>query len=71
MENPVKGCHVDRYSHTREQSHVTEEHGNKEQADQVGRTEMAAVDLDWECKGKLTIAQWGCDTSGHPGGGAR
>lgn len=32
---------------------------------------MAAVDLDWECKGKLTIAQWARDTSGHLGGDAR
>lgn len=31
---------------------------------------MAAVDLDWECKGKLTTAQWACDTAGHLGGDA-
>lgn len=31
---------------------------------------MAAVNPDWECKDKLTTAQWACDTSGHLGGDA-
>ena len=28
---------------------------------------MAQVDLDWEHKGELLIAQWAHDTSGHLG----
>ncbi|KAK4825492.1 hypothetical protein QYF61_027647 [Mycteria americana] len=48
-------------------SRATKEHGNKEQVDQAARTDMAKVDLDWEHKGELFIAQWAHDTSGHLG----
>lgn len=46
---------------------ATEEHGSKEQTDQAARTEITKVDLDWEYKGELFIAQWAHDTSGHLG----
>ncbi|GAB0175576.1 hypothetical protein GRJ2_000022800 [Grus japonensis] len=60
----VKVRHVDAHI---PKSQATEEHRNNEQVDQASRTEVAQVDLDWEHKGELFIAQWAHDTSGHLG----
>jgi len=48
-------------------SRATEEHQNNHQVDKVAKTEVARVDLDWQHKGELFIAQWAHDTSGHQG----
>ncbi|KAK4810858.1 hypothetical protein QYF61_008830 [Mycteria americana] len=48
-------------------SGATEEHQNKQQVDQASQIEVAQVDLDWQHKGELFIAQWAHDTSGHQG----
>ncbi|KAK4817362.1 hypothetical protein QYF61_011109 [Mycteria americana] len=49
----VKVCHVDAHV---PKSCATEEHQNNQQ-----------VDLDWQHKGELFIAQWAHDPSGHQG----
>ncbi|KAK4826729.1 hypothetical protein QYF61_010982, partial [Mycteria americana] len=55
VENQVvKVRHVD--------AHASEEH-----VDQAAKIEVAQVDLDWQDKGGLLIAQWAHDTSGHQG----
>ncbi|KAK4833056.1 hypothetical protein QYF61_027718 [Mycteria americana] len=46
---------------------ATEEHQNNQQVDQAAKTEVAQVDLGWQHKGELFIAQWDQDTSGHQG----
>ncbi|KAK4826291.1 hypothetical protein QYF61_007138 [Mycteria americana] len=46
---------------------ATEEHQNNQQVDQAAKIEVAQVDLDWQHKGELFIAQWSHDTSGHQG----
>jgi len=48
-------------------SQATEEHQNNHQVDQAAKTEVAQVDLDWQHKGELFIAQWAHDTSGRQG----
>ncbi|XP_049649828.1 uncharacterized protein LOC126035341 [Accipiter gentilis] len=55
-----------------EDSHVpkrraTEEHRNNDQVDQAAKIEVSQVDLDWQHKGELFMAQWAHDTSGHQG----
>ena len=60
----VKVCHVDAHI---PKSQATEEHQNNQQVDQAAKIEVAQVDLDWQHKGELFIAQWAHDTSGHQG----
>ncbi|KAK4806163.1 hypothetical protein QYF61_001086 [Mycteria americana] len=60
----VKVHHVDAHV---PKGHATEEHQNNQQVDQAAEMELAQVDLDWQHKGELFIAQWAHDTSGHQG----
>ncbi|GAB0206855.1 hypothetical protein GRJ2_003151100 [Grus japonensis] len=60
----VKVRHVDVHV---PKSRATEEHQNNQQVDQAAKIEGAQVDLDWQRKGELFIAQWAHDTSGHQG----
>ncbi|GAB0184429.1 hypothetical protein GRJ2_000908200 [Grus japonensis] len=60
----VKVRHVDAHV---PKSRATEEHQNNQQVDQAAKIEVAQVDLDWQRKGELFIAQWAHDTSGHQG----
>ena len=48
-------------------SYATEEHQNNEQVVQAARIEVAQLDLDWERKGELLVAQWAHKTLGHLG----
>ncbi|GAB0208306.1 hypothetical protein GRJ2_003296300 [Grus japonensis] len=50
----VKVCHVDAHI---PKSWATEEHQNNQQVDQAAKIEVAQVDLDWQRKGELFIAQ--------------
>jgi len=56
----VKVRHVDAHV---PKGRPTEEHRNNHQVDQAAKTEVAQVDLDWQHKGELFIAQWAHDTS--------
>ncbi|TRZ07702.1 hypothetical protein HGM15179_019409 [Zosterops borbonicus] len=47
--------------------HATEKHSINEQVDKDAKTGIGQVDLDWEKKGELFIAQWAHETSGHLG----
>ncbi|KAK4807025.1 hypothetical protein QYF61_000354 [Mycteria americana] len=58
----VKVHHVDAHI---PKSWATEERQNNQQVDQAAKIEEAQVDLDWQHKGELFIAQWAHDTSGH------
>ncbi|KAK4810543.1 hypothetical protein QYF61_004506 [Mycteria americana] len=60
----VKVHHVDAHV---PKSQATEEHQNNQQVDQAAKMEVGQVDLDWQHKGELFIAQWAHDTSGHQG----
>ena len=60
----LKVRHVDAHM---PKSHATEEHQNNEQVDKAAKMEVSQVDLDWECKGELFVAQWAHETSGHLG----
>ncbi|GAB0208545.1 hypothetical protein GRJ2_003320200 [Grus japonensis] len=60
----VKVRHVDAHV---PKSQATEECQNNQQVDQAAKIEVAQVDLDWQHKGELFIAQWDYDTSGHLG----
>ncbi|GAB0183648.1 hypothetical protein GRJ2_000830100 [Grus japonensis] len=60
----VKVRHVDAHA---PKSWATEEHQNNQQVHQAAKIEVAQVDLDWQRKGELFIAQWAHDTSGHQG----
>jgi len=40
------------------QSQATEEHQNNQQVDWAAKVEVAQVDLDWQHKGELFVAQW-------------
>ncbi|KAK4828648.1 hypothetical protein QYF61_000296 [Mycteria americana] len=60
----VKVHHVDAHV---PKSQATEEYQNNQQVDQAAKIEVAQVDLDWQHKGELFIAQWAHDTSGHQG----
>ncbi|KAK4810971.1 hypothetical protein QYF61_014443 [Mycteria americana] len=60
----VKVHHVDAHV---PMSRATEEHQNNQQVDQAAKIEVAQVDLDWQQKGELFIAQWAHDPSGHQG----
>ncbi|GAB0206876.1 hypothetical protein GRJ2_003153200 [Grus japonensis] len=60
----VKVHHVDAHV---PKSRATEEHQNNQQVDQAAKIEVAQVDLDWQCKGELFIAEQAHDTSGHQG----
>ncbi|KAM9591112.1 uncharacterized protein ACIBXB_006051 isoform 1-T2 [Morphnus guianensis] len=60
----VKVRHVDAHI---PKSQATEEHQNNQQVDQAAKIEVAQVDLDWQHKGELFMAQWAHDTSGHQG----
>ncbi|KAM9590498.1 uncharacterized protein ACIBXB_005758 [Morphnus guianensis] len=60
----VKVRHVDAHV---PKSRATEEHQNNQQADQAAKTEVSQVDLDWQRRGELFMAQWTHDTSGHQG----
>ncbi|KAJ7400197.1 hypothetical protein BTVI_107525 [Pitangus sulphuratus] len=44
-----------------------EEHQNHEQVDKVAKIGIVQVDMDWEWKGELFIAQCDHETSGHLG----
>lgn len=48
-------------------NHTTEEHQNNEQVDKAVKIEVAQVDLDWQCKGELSVAEQARKTSGHLG----
>ena len=63
----VKVHHVDAHV---PKNRATEEHRNNEQVDNVVRIEVAQMDLDWDHKGELFVAQWAHATSGHLGRGA-
>lgn len=43
----------------------TKEHQNNKQVDQAARIIVAQVDLDWEHKAELLMAQWARDSLGH------
>jgi len=40
---------------------------NNRQVHQIAKTEVSQVDLGWQYKSELLIAQWAHDTSGHQG----
>ncbi|RMC22272.1 hypothetical protein DUI87_00583 [Hirundo rustica rustica] len=61
---PVKVRHVDAHVH---KSQGNEEHRNNEQVDQAAKIEVSKIDLDWQHKGELFLAQWAHDASGHQG----
>ncbi|XP_064902006.1 uncharacterized protein LOC135577289 [Columba livia] len=61
---PVKVRHVDAHV---PKSRATKEHLNNQQADQAAKIKVAEVDLDWQHKGELFLAQWAHDASGHQG----
>ncbi|KAK4826686.1 hypothetical protein QYF61_010695 [Mycteria americana] len=65
VENPVvKVRHVDLLTYP---SRATEEQQNNQKVNQAAKIKVAQVDLDWQRKGELFIAQWAHDTSGHQG----
>ncbi|RMC19420.1 hypothetical protein DUI87_04031 [Hirundo rustica rustica] len=51
---PVKVCHVDAHV---PKSRANEEHRNNEQVDQAAKIEVSKIDLDWQHKGELFLAQ--------------
>ncbi|KAF4793359.1 hypothetical protein TURU_112082 [Turdus rufiventris] len=59
----VKVRHIDAHV---PKSEVPEEHQNQ-QVDHAAGIEVAQVDLDWQHKGELFLAQWAHDTSGYQG----
>ncbi|RMC11059.1 hypothetical protein DUI87_12251 [Hirundo rustica rustica] len=61
---PVKVRHIDAHI---PKSRANEEHRNNEQVDRAAKTEVSKIDLDWEHKGELFLAQWAHDASGHQG----
>ncbi|RMC17951.1 hypothetical protein DUI87_04825 [Hirundo rustica rustica] len=61
---PVKVCHVDAHI---PKSRANEEHRKNEQVDQAAKIEVSKINLDWEHKGELFLAQWAHDASGHQG----
>ncbi|RMB98168.1 hypothetical protein DUI87_25649 [Hirundo rustica rustica] len=61
---PVKVRHVDAHV---PKSQANEEHRNNKQVDQAAKTEVSKIDLDWQHKGELFLAQWAHDASGHQG----
>ena len=58
----VKVHHVDAHV---PKSQATEEQQNNRQVDQAARIEVAQIDLDWQHKSELFLAQWAHETSGH------
>ncbi|PKU43550.1 hypothetical protein llap_6154 [Limosa lapponica baueri] len=60
----VKVQHVDAHI---PKSWATEEQQNNHQVDQAAKIKVSQVDLDWQCKSELFLAQWAHDTSGHQG----
>jgi len=46
-------------------SRSTEEFQNNQQADQAAKIKVAEVGLDWQHRGKLFMARWARDASGH------
>jgi len=60
----VKVHHMDAHV---PKSRTTEEHQNNHQVDQAAKIEVAQVDQHWQHKGKIFIAQWAYDNSGHQG----
>lgn len=48
-------------------THATEEHKNKKQVEKTVKIEVAQVDLNWEQKGKLFVAQYAHETLGKLG----
>ncbi|TRZ23868.1 hypothetical protein HGM15179_003220, partial [Zosterops borbonicus] len=61
---PVKVRHVDAHV---PKSRANEEHWNNEQVDQAAKIEVSKIDLDWEHKEELFLAEWAHDASGHQG----
>ncbi|RMC19448.1 hypothetical protein DUI87_04059 [Hirundo rustica rustica] len=61
---PVKVRHVDAHV---PKSQANEEHRTNEQVDQAAKIEVSKIDLDWQHKGELFLAQWAHDASGHQG----
>jgi len=45
----------------------TAEHQNDQQVDQAAKIKVAEEDLGWQHKGKLFLAWWAHDASGHQG----
>ena len=60
----VEVCHVDAHV---PKSQATEEQKNNHQIDEAARIEVAQIDLDWQKKGELFLAQWAHEPSGHQG----
>ena len=48
-------------------SQATEEQQNNHQVDRAAKIKVAQINLDWQHKGKLFLAQWAHETSGHQG----
>ncbi|TRZ07572.1 hypothetical protein HGM15179_019537 [Zosterops borbonicus] len=77
VKPPHKWCHdSDKQTKTTTVHHVdahipksraNKEHRNNEQVDQGSKIEMSKIDLDWQHKGELFLAQWAHDASGHQG----
>ncbi|RMC19224.1 hypothetical protein DUI87_03829 [Hirundo rustica rustica] len=59
---PVKVRHVNAHI---PKSRANEEHRSNEQVDRAAKIEVSKIDLDWEHKGELFLAQWAHDASGH------
>lgn len=60
----LKECHVDTHV---PKSCATEEHQNNELIDKAAKIGIAQLDLVWERKTELFIAQWAHETSGYLG----
>ncbi|TRZ18876.1 hypothetical protein HGM15179_008233 [Zosterops borbonicus] len=63
-KRPVKVCHVDAQVPKR---WANEEHQNNEQVDQAAKIEVSKIDLHWQHKRELLLAQWVHDALGHQG----
>ena len=57
-------CHVDAHV---PKSRATEEQQNNHQVDRAVKIEVAQIDLDWQNKGELFLAQWAHEALGHQG----
>ncbi|XP_014116415.1 PREDICTED: uncharacterized protein LOC102105886 [Pseudopodoces humilis] len=60
----VRVRHVDAHV---PKSRANEEHRNNEQVDEAAKIEVSKIDLDWQHKGELFLAQWAHNASGHQG----
>ncbi|KAJ7423530.1 hypothetical protein BTVI_09466 [Pitangus sulphuratus] len=60
----VRVRHIDAHM---PKNQTSEEHRNNEQVDRAAQVKVSQVDLDWQYKGELVLAQWAQDASGHHG----